>query len=158
MFIKKYNTLVHVLTFAIVDFTTLFFAGAALYRVSGHLDKFAEWNPIKQGHIAGGTTSNILGIIFLVLVIVQHAGGVMSFLGKKPNPQHRQFGKILVHIGRCIAAFGWILGGHQQNAMIVAGVSGVLLLLALVSGGSSPSDRKRDASDTQRSRSPKGKR
>ena len=41
--------------------------------------------------------------------------------------------------------------------MIVAGVSGVLLLLALVSGGSSPSDRKRDASDTQRSRSPKGK-
>ena len=55
IFFKKISTLLHVLTFAIVDFTTLFFAGAALARVSGHLDKFMEWTPIKQGHIAGGT-------------------------------------------------------------------------------------------------------
>lgn len=31
--IKSKNTLLHVLSFAIIDFTTLFFAGAALFRV-----------------------------------------------------------------------------------------------------------------------------
>lgn len=40
IFIKKYNTLLHVLSFAIIDFTTLFFAGSALYRVAPHMSHF----------------------------------------------------------------------------------------------------------------------
>ena len=54
IFIKRYSTILHVLTFASVDFTTLFFAGSALYRVFPHINHFMEWNIIKQGHIAGG--------------------------------------------------------------------------------------------------------
>lgn len=54
IFLKKFSTILHVLTFAIVDFTTLFFAGAALIRVGAHFDKFAEWAPLKQAHVAGG--------------------------------------------------------------------------------------------------------
>jgi hypothetical protein len=52
-----------------------------------------------------------LGSLFLVLVIIQHVGGVASFLGRKKNPQHRAFGKLLVNIGRAVAAVGWLLTG-----------------------------------------------
>jgi hypothetical protein len=68
----------------------------------------------------------------LVFLIIQHLGGLVAFLGKKKNPQHRSFGKILVIFGRIIAAVGWILGGNQRNAVIVGVVSVVLLGLALV--------------------------
>lgn len=73
-----------------------------------------------------------LGALFLLLVIVQHIGGMTAFLGKKPNAQHRSFGKILVIIGRCIAGVGWILGGNQRNAIIVAVVTIILLGLSMV--------------------------
>lgn len=95
----------------------------------------------------------------MVLVILQHIGGLTAFLGKKPNPQHRKFGKVLVLIGRAIAAVGWILGGNEQNAMVVAGVSAVLFVLSLVIGGSKPSKKvEASSSGNNRSRSPKGKR
>lgn len=51
---KRFNTKVHVLLFIIVDFTTVFFAGFALYRVSSGFSNFIEWSPLKQGHVVGG--------------------------------------------------------------------------------------------------------
>ena len=68
-------------------------------------------------------------------MMVQHLGGVLAFLRKKRNPQHKAFGRILANIGRMIAAVGWVLGGNEQNAMIVAGVSAVLLILHLLTSG-----------------------
>lgn len=68
------------------------------------------------------------------LVIIQHIGGVSSYLLKKPNPQHRSFGKILVNIGRVVAGVGWIFGGNLNNAIIVGVVSIVMIGLALVVG------------------------
>ena len=52
--LKRYNTVLHVLSFAIVDFTTLFFAGAAFYNVYPYFQYFNEWPTIKKGHIIGG--------------------------------------------------------------------------------------------------------
>ena len=72
-----------------------------------------------------------------MLIIVQHIGGMTAFLGGKRNPQHRSFGKILVIIGRIIAGVGWILGGNQNNAIIVAVVSIALLGLSLIVDSSS---------------------
>ena len=37
IFFKRFSTTLHAMTFVIVDFTTLFFAGSALYRVSSHI-------------------------------------------------------------------------------------------------------------------------
>ena len=80
----------------------------------------------------------------------------MAFLKGKKNPQHRKFGKILVLIGRAIAAFGWVLGGNEQNAMIVAVVSGVIFIISLFLKDGKKAESKQESSS--RPRSPKGKR
>ena len=99
-----------------------------------------------------------LGTLFLILVIIQHIGGVTSFFGKKANPQHRSFGKILVNIGRVVAAFGWIFAGNTTNAMIVGIVSVVLLGLSLIIGPAKSSSKSTGEDDQKRSRSPRAKR
>ena len=81
----------------------------------------------------------------------------MAFLKNQKNPQHRKFGKILVLIGRAIAAFGWILGGNEQNAMIVAVVSGVIFILSLLLKDGGKKEEVREGNNS-RPRSPKGKR
>ncbi len=53
-------------------------------------------------------------------------------MSRKRNPNHRAFGKILVNIGRVVAAVGWLLAGNQQNAILVAVVSVVLIGLSMV--------------------------
>ena len=126
------------LVFLIINFTTLFFAGSALYRVSASFSTFADWPLLKKGHVIGGA-------LFLVLVILQHLGGVTSFLGNKPNPNHRSFGKVLVNIGRVVAGFGWLLAGNQTNAAIVAVVSITLLGLSLMLSSESPKSVKESA-------------
>lgn len=63
-----------------------------------------------------------------MIVILQHIGGVKAFLTKQPNPQHRGFGRYVALIGRIIAGFGWALGGHMQNAIIVGVITVVLLI------------------------------
>lgn len=100
-----------------------------------------------------------LGVLFLLLVIVQHIGGMTAFLGKKPNPQHRSFGKLLVVIGRVIAGVGWILGGNQKNAIIVAIISIILLGLSMVlETNSTGSIKKQESGEGSRSKSPRAKR
>lgn len=91
-----------------------------------------------------------------MLVIVQHLGGATAYFAKKPNPQHRSFGKVLVNIGRAIAAVGWILGGNVQNAIVVAIVSLVMTALAMIVGPS----KKEGPQETEKSRSksPRAKR
>ena len=52
---KRINlTILHVITFAVVDFTTIFFAGSAFYKLYPYLDGFWDFPTFKQGHIAGG--------------------------------------------------------------------------------------------------------
>lgn len=77
---------------------------------------------------------DIAGALFLLLVIVQHLGGLTAYLGNKSNPQHRSFGKILVNIGRIVAAVGWILAGNTYNAIVVGVASLVILVFALALG------------------------
>lgn len=52
--VKKFSTQLHLLIFMIVDFTTIFFAGSALYRVSENFFSFTEWPLLKKGHVIGG--------------------------------------------------------------------------------------------------------
>ena len=101
-----------------------------------------------------------LGSLFLVLVIVQHIGGMTAFLGKKSNPQHRSFGKILVIIGRIIAGVGWLLGGNQKFAIIVAVVSLIMLGLSLVIDTKpvESSSKSESIKGGERSKSPRAKR
>lgn len=121
IFLKRFSTILHVLSFAIVDFTTLFFAGAALYKILPTLSTFAEWHWLKQAHVSGGC-------IFLLLVILQHLGGLTAFLGKKSNPQHRGFGRYLALIGRIIASVGWILGQNLNMTNIITIISSAIVL------------------------------
>lgn len=65
--VKKFSTQLHLLVFAVIDFTTLFFAGAALYRVSGGFANFAEWALLKKCHVIGGTSSTIQAPYFWCL-------------------------------------------------------------------------------------------
>lgn len=92
-----------------------------------------------------------------MLVIIQHVGGVASFLGRKKNPQHRAFGKLLVNIGRAVAAVGWLLTGKVQNAIFVAVVSVVLLGLSMALG-KSDEGKKQPEGESSRSKSPRAKR
>ena len=66
------------------------------------------------------------------MVILQHLGGVASFFGNKPNPQHRSFGGILANIGRLIACVGWVLGGNLDQALYVAIASAIILFITFL--------------------------
>ena len=72
------------------------------------------------------------GMMFVGLVVVQHAGGVVAFLGKKSNPVHRSFGRPLATIGRIVATCGWILAGNMDMAKYVAIASVTILILHLI--------------------------
>lgn len=54
IFAKRFSLSLHLLLFVIVDFTTLFFAGAALYRVLPGFSSFADWSALKKAHVLGG--------------------------------------------------------------------------------------------------------
>lgn len=51
---KRFSIQIHLTLFALVDFTTIFFAGSALYRVSGGFSSFSEWSTLKKAHVTGG--------------------------------------------------------------------------------------------------------
>ena len=51
---RSLSRTLHGLCFFAIDVTTAFFIIGALIRVWHHIDKFAEWSIIKQGHIMGG--------------------------------------------------------------------------------------------------------
>ena len=104
-----------------MDFTTLFFAGAASYRIFPMLSSFAEWHWMKQVHVSGGCT-------FLLFVIVQHYCGLKAFLGKRTSPQHRAFGRPLATIGRIIVAFGWALAGNFRMVNLVTIIALAVLM------------------------------
>lgn len=65
-------------------------------------------------------------------MLVQHLGGVLAYYTKKPNPVHRKFGRYLAMMGRIIAGVGWVLGGNQTNAIIVAVASVIILILSAI--------------------------
>lgn len=72
-----------------------------------------------------------IGGIFLVLLVLQHVGGVTTLLkGIKYNPQHRMFGFYVANIGRIIAVVGSIIGGAEKWVIYVSGGLTVLLLIA----------------------------
>jgi hypothetical protein len=73
-----------------------------------------------------------VGTIFLLLVVVEHLGGASAFFGNKENPQHRNFGKVLVVLGRGIACVGWVLGGNIQFAIAIGIISLVITVVSLV--------------------------
>lgn len=68
------------------------------------------------------------GILFVSLMILQHVGGLIAFITKKGNPNHRSFGRPLATIGRIVATFGWILAGQMDMAKYVAGAAAIILI------------------------------
>ena len=70
----------------------------------------------------------IKGIFFVSLVMLQHVGGVIAFLGNKNNPIHRAFGRPLATIGRIVATFGWIVVGNMDMAKYVALSAAIILI------------------------------
>ena len=95
-----------------------------------------------------------LGSLFLVLVILQHLGGVKALLSGQRNYQHASFGRTLALIGRIVAGFGWVLAGNIQNAIIVA----VLTIILLIFSGLGKSSGNKTDDSRIRSKSPRGKR
>jgi hypothetical protein len=55
---KRFSTLLHACFFIVINATTIFFAGAALWRVSAGFDKFMEWPLLKKGHVSAGIYYN----------------------------------------------------------------------------------------------------
>jgi hypothetical protein len=53
--LRKASTLLHGMAFFMIDVISLFFSGAAIYRVYPKLDTFASWPILVQGHVIGGT-------------------------------------------------------------------------------------------------------
>lgn len=51
---KRFNTNIHVFLFISINLTTIFFAGAAIYRVSANIGNFMNWPLLKKGHVLGG--------------------------------------------------------------------------------------------------------
>ncbi len=99
------------------------------------------------------------GSLFLVLMIVQHLGGVTSYFGKKANPVHRKFGRYLANIGRIIAAVGWTLAGNQTNSIIVIVATVVILILSvLLKPQKTGRVLEANSSSSERSKSPKARR
>lgn len=70
------------------------------------------------------------GSLFLVLLLVQHIGGVLTLIkGMSSNPAHRKFGIIVSNLGRIISVFGLILAGQDQRLIIGAAVLALLMLV-----------------------------
>ena len=68
---KKINIYLHALIFFIVDVSTLVLVSGAIYRYLPKFSSYAEWSLIRQLHVFGG-------LIVVVLILVQHAGGVIT--------------------------------------------------------------------------------
>lgn len=92
------------------------------------------------------------------MVIIEHLGGATAFFGKKSNPQHRSFGKIVVTVGRIVACVGWILAGNLQNAIIVAVASLVITIIALALPSKPNNVISTENTERSRSKSPRAKR
>lgn len=119
----KVGTYLHALTFLIVNSFTLFLAGGAFFRVYGNLDKFWDWALIKQAHIAAG-------IIFTLLIIFQHCGGLGLFLNGVGSKAHSSWGTFISIMMRMIVVFGWLLAKKENIAVgcfIVAFIESVIL-------------------------------
>jgi len=52
--LRSVSRTLHALCFFVIDVTTIFFLVGGLIRVYPSFEKFATWNPIKQGHVIGG--------------------------------------------------------------------------------------------------------
>lgn len=50
-----------------------------------------------------------LGIIFMVLMTIQHIGGAVSWHKSTRNYGHRKLGTRLVIMGRILAGVGWLI-------------------------------------------------
>lgn len=109
----------------VVDITTILFAACSFVVIYPSLGDFYDWNTAKQCHV-------IAGIIFTFLMIVQHVGGVLAFVKKRPNPKHRIFGKYIVSFGRVVSAIGWIHGNNINNAFIVTMASLPILIISFL--------------------------
>lgn len=57
--LKKVNTQLHVLLFILIDAITVFFAGAALWRVSASFHLFNEWPLLKKAHVCAGSSISL---------------------------------------------------------------------------------------------------
>ncbi len=72
-----------------------------------------------------------LGGVFLVMMILQHIGGVSTLLkGQKFNPGHRLFGFYVSNFGRILAFFGFVIAKAEEWVIISSGVITLVLLIA----------------------------
>lgn len=130
---KRVNIYLHALCFFLIDVSTLFLVGGAIYRYLPRFASAGEWSTVKQVHIFGGIIllykQFFLGIFVLLLIIGQHLGGVMTLFSKvKKNAQHKMFGFWVANLARAIVVFGWLLNGDKTNTLYVSVVCAVLLV------------------------------
>lgn len=129
---KKISVYLHALCFFIIDVSTMFLIGGAIYR---YLPKFASWQSwetIRQVHIFGGISLFNIGILVLSLIILQHIGGVMTIFSEhKKNPVHKKFGFVVANLARVTVIVGWTLGGNMGNMKYCAIATVVLFVAGL---------------------------
>lgn len=72
------------------------------------------------------------GIFVVVLVLLQHVGGVSALLSEsKKNPQHKKFAFWVANLARVIVVLGWMMkGGDTSNLLYVSLASAILLIIS----------------------------
>lgn len=121
---RRVSVQLHAILFFLIDAATAFFIVGAMLRVYPHIQaNFDKWDLLKKGHFIGGG-------VFLVLLVIQHIGGVSTLLkGMKFNSSHRKLGYVVSNLGRFIAIGGQIIG-HADTTIIYASVAiSVILFL-----------------------------
>jgi hypothetical protein len=71
-----------------------------------------------------------LGALFLVILFLQHVGGVTILLkGISYNPNHRKFGVAVSSLGKFLAIGGMIISGWSQEIIIASTILTILITI-----------------------------
>ena len=122
VFIKKWSANLHALSFAIVDYPSLYFGIGGLIRVWPSMPLFWEWTLPKQLHVIGG-------LLILAVITYQHALGVISHYTGKSDLTHRKIGAGIGHFARIVVILGYMKTDNKQM-MILSASSAILIYLS----------------------------
>lgn len=73
------------------------------------------------------------GGVFLVLLIIQHVGGVLTLLrGQTFNSSHRKLAVIVGNFGRILCFFGFVIAKAESWILLTTGILTIVFLIGSV--------------------------
>ena len=71
--------------------------------------------------------------LFLLLLLIQHFGGVVILIkGERFNATHRKFAILVTNSGRFLVVFGLILAQKEQYLIVGSAAISLVLLVATI--------------------------